>query len=368
MENIKRLQISRRQLIILGITSVSTTGHLITVSVLIGRAGRDAWLAWFITLILAVGVLWVIARLGEIYPGENLISIISRILPRPFGFLLGLAYVVFFLLALAVLLRTVTAFMVIGVLPDVPVWFVIVSFAFLGFYGVRKGVEAFLRVAEILFPLLIFFGIAASLRTMSEKDYHELLPILGAGWEPVFWGSLVTLGFFGELIGLTMYYPFLEERTKLFRLNLAILLATGVFFIGPITGVIAVFGLEQVLNLTFPTFSQLRSISIIGFVERIDSLAIFLMLAGSYVKIASIFYACNLAVATLFPLKANNIFLNITIAVGVSLMSMFIFYNYLALQYFVHNNYFKFGLLFGVVTPCLLLLIWWLKKIYSSRW
>ena len=147
------------------------------------------------------------------------------------------------------------------IFTETPRWVFIVIITLLTAYIVYLGRETLGRVNQIMLVVLVLFALSVALLTMAQdKDYSNLLPIMGNSITPVAKASLSVMGWFGEFVVMGMIFSYASVPRKLMKTGFYVALFTLIFFIGPITGPVALFGPEMAARMTFPTFSEVRYI------------------------------------------------------------------------------------------------------------
>jgi spore germination protein KB len=224
-------------------------------------------------------------------------------------------------------------------------------------YIVYAGLETMGRLTQIVLPVIVLFAVAVVFLTLGDnKDYNNLLPILGNGFSPVALGSLSIMGWFGEFVIMSMIFPYVQRPMKLIKTSIYAALITLVFFLGPITGPIAIFGPVEAARMEFPTFSELRYITAGSVLYRFDSIAILFWTTGLTIRIAIFFYGLSLGTAQALKLKSYRpIVIPFAWLIGVG--SVLFVKNYQELTDFLFHTYVPLNLIMGVAIPLLLLLV-----------
>jgi spore germination protein KB len=141
-----RVTISNVQTYMLGISSLTVTGHLLFIPAIINHAGRDSWL-----------------------------SVITALFP-------------------ALSIRGFGEFFTTAITPRTPILVYFSAIIILAVYAVRSGLEVLARTNAMFLLTMIPIGIVASILTHKDKDYRNFLPILEYGPEPMLLGALREAG------------------------------------------------------------------------------------------------------------------------------------------------------------------------------
>jgi spore germination protein KB len=249
------------------------------------QAGRDAWLclifAWFIDVLLAI----VYAYMGIRFPGQTMIEYSITILGKKLGKIVGLLFIVFFLLVSATLQRGLSLIIISAFFPNTPAEIILISSYIVIGYAVLKGIEVIGRVCEILGPIYLVSLIALFLLVIPEIKIDRLKPQLEFGLYPSLSAVPVILSFIGVCIIMGMYIPICNRPENGFIGKfIAVSLGCSMIIILKISG-IGVFGWPQAKNMISISLEVARNIHIGDFFQRVE--VIWLMTASGAAIIAS---------------------------------------------------------------------------------
>ena len=361
---IEKGRISNTQAAMLAITSLTIIGHLILLTVVIQQSRQDGWIASIAGTIFGLIGIIALVKLSQKFPGLTLIEILFKQFSWP-GKIIGVLYLLYFFIMVVLGTRLFAeAYNVI--MPETPMWAFIMVILLLAAFIVYKGLETMGRLNQIMLPILVIIAIAVTYLTLGEnKDYSNLLPIMGEGITPVAIGSLSVMGWFGEFVILGMILPYVQQPKKLVKTGVGVAVITLIFFLGPITGPIALFGAEQAAKMVFPTFSEVRYIQAGEVINRFDAIAVLFWTVGLMIRISLFFYGLSLGLAQSLKLNTYQplvIPLAWLIGVGTILFAE----NYAELDAFLFESYVPLNLLMGAVLP-LALYIWGMMKFNKWR-
>lgn len=348
-------RISNIQAAMLAITSLTIVGHLILLTLVISHSLRDGWIAAIIGTVLGLIGIIALVKLAQEFPGQSLVQLLFSHFSWV-GKIAGSLYLIYFYLMAALGTRLfIESYKLI--MKETPMWAFAALIISLTAYIVYLGLETLGRVNQIMLPTLVVIAIAVVFLTMGEhKDYSNLLPIMGNGIYPVAKGSITVMGWFGGFVIIGMVMPYITRPDKLVKTGIWTAVITLVFFLGPITGPIALFGVEQAKEMAFPTFSEVRYIVAGTVINRFDAIAVLFWTIGLMVHISLFFYGLSLGVAQVFKLKAHQ---PLVIPLGwlIGIGSLLFANNFTELTDFLFKSYIPLNLLMGVGLP-LLFLIW----------
>lgn len=356
----EKIKITPLQALMLGISSITVTGHLLFLSVIMNHSGRDSWIALLLAAGPSVVIGYFVAALAVRYPGQSLVQYSQTILGKWLGKLIALLFIIYFFHDATLSIRGFGEFFTTAVTPRTPIMVYLVCIVLLSVYAVRNGLEVMARTNQAFLVLMIIIGIVASAITHKDKDYLNFLPILEQGAAPVMTGMLTIVSLFSTILVLSMIFPYINHTKKLRRSSMFAMLILVLMFIGPVTGVVAIYGAERAMGLYFPSFQILRDIEV-GQLQRLDIIGIMLWSMGSYAKISTFLYASVVGIAQLFNLKEYK---SLAMPTGLLLVivSLLNSESLVGLYRFFSKTYPYYSVFFGLVLPCLLLIISSIRK------
>jgi spore germination protein KB len=352
---IEKGKISNIQAGMLAVTSLTIVGHLILLTVVISQARQDGWISSIIGTILGLIGIIALVKLLQSFPGLTLIEILFQHFSWV-GKVIGILYLVYFFI-MTILATRLFAEAYKKIMVDTPLWAFVIIILLLTTFIVYSGLETLGRLNQVMLPVLVIIAIAVVFLTMGkEKDYSNLLPILGNGFTPVAQGSLSVMGWFGEFVIMSMIFPYVQQPKKLVKTGVVAAIITLVFFLGPITGPIAMFGPVEAAKMTLPTFSEVRYIVAGEVINRFDAIAILFWTVGLMIRISIFFYGICLGTAQALKLTSYHP-LVIPFAWLIGVGAILFAKNYAELKEFLFQSYVPLNLLIGVVIPLFLLLV-----------
>jgi spore germination protein KB len=355
-------RISNIQAAMLAIMSLTIIGHLILLTVIFGESRQDGWIAAIIGTILGLIGVITLVKLSQKFPGLTLVEILFAHFSWV-GKVIGVLYLGYFYVMTVLAVRL---FVEVNkkVTEETPVVVFVAVILLLTAYIVYSGLETMGRLNQIMLPIVAIIAFVVVLLTLDRnKEYANLLPILGNGFSPVALGSLSIMGWFGEFVIMGMIFPYVQCPMKLAKTGIYTALITLVFFLGPITGPIAIFGPVEAAKMELPTFSEVRYITVGSVLYRFDTIAILFWTVGLMMRIAIFFYGLSLGTAQAFKLKSYRPIVS-PFAWLIGVGAILFVKNYQELTDFLFHTYVPLNLIMGVAVPLLLLLIapWIMKK------
>ncbi len=151
------------------------------------EAKRDAWIVDIISTIAGMGLVWLYTSIYSKYPEKNIVGITQSILGKVLGWPLGFVY---FMIYTFNATRTTSEFadlINVTFLQDTPNFVIQIIFYIAIIYVLFLGIETLGRIAEIIFPIVMFLIISIYIMIIASKqiDMKELLPVFQDGYKPI---------------------------------------------------------------------------------------------------------------------------------------------------------------------------------------
>lgn len=234
------------------------------------QAGRDAWLAVILAWLLDVLLALVYAYMGVRFPGENCVQYSMTIFGKRWGKLIGLGFILFFLIVSAYLMRGLTMYIRNVFLPNTPMEITLLCAYLTIAYIVRKGIEVIARMCEILGPVYLISFIVLFLLSIPSVQWIRLKPLLDQGVAPFISTTPLILTHFGICIAMGWYIALCNhpENGFLAKFSAVSMGALSVGFLMVLS--IGCFGVEQVRNMVNPGLELTRLIHISDYFERME--------------------------------------------------------------------------------------------------
>jgi spore germination protein KB len=296
-------KISGRQAVYLLVVTMLPVSFLFLPHLMYAEARRDAWLS--VILVTAFGLVAgeIIGRLAERFPNQTVIGYSRILLGKYLGWAIGLVFAVFYLYVGATALRGFSESVVINFLPWTPVAVFMVATVVVVVYMIRHGLEVLSRVNDLVLPLVLALVIVLLVLTVGvgAVKVENLTPILAEGTFPVVRGAVPAAAFSAMTFVMLMLAPFLVQPEETRAVITRAVLVVGFFQLLLVSASVAVLG-GLLEHTVFPVL-QLARLVVIGVIENIDLIILFLWILGGVLKVAVLHYCSTLATAQLLGLK-----------------------------------------------------------------
>ncbi|UOF92144.1 spore germination protein [Fodinisporobacter ferrooxydans] len=247
--------------------------------------GTASWQIPLLSGIWTAIFVFLIYRLYVRTEGASIFEVAYAYGGKFFGGLSSLIYTLFFLALGSLILREFTETVVATVLPGTPVSAVAIPFMLAILYIAYQGSEIFSRVGFIIAPI-VFVGIAIIfLLNTNWMNPNYLLPIEGWGMSSVIYNSFFRTSMYGELFILVLLIPSFRKKQEFRKVCFWSLGISIVALTLTILCYLMIFSSEEASRLPFPMFQISRMIYLGRFLQRIESIFIFLWVSSAVIKV-----------------------------------------------------------------------------------
>jgi len=224
---------------------VGTTAVLFTPFSTAVAAKQDGWMGSILATVYAAFIIYIVYRLGMLFPDKSLIEYLPLILGKVAGKILGVLYIIFlFYLTSSVLREAMAIFLGTGAYKFTPPIVLSIVLVIASTYGLLLGFEVISRTMGIYLVLIASFYVLTLCLAIPYMKLETLLPMGEAGFANIFKASLVPFAYRGELFLLAMVLPFMKSpREGFIAANIANILL-GILISFMVLTMIVVLGAE----------------------------------------------------------------------------------------------------------------------------
>lgn len=322
-------------------------------------AKQDSWVSFLIAGPINYFVLMIYLALNDRFPRMSLTQYAQKLIGVWAGKLLSITYIFFYLILSALVLRNISDFLGLSVLPQTPGWFINGTFMLVIVYGVFLGIETIARTGEILFTwgLVIIFIVLVSLT--NQFNFHNFEPILYQGLMRPIKGVYPILGFpIAEFVFFTSILPLVTKqgKPKLRKaLKLSVLCLTGASTIMTIF-LIGVMGVSEVTRSPFSVYDMAKYINIEEILVRVEILVAIVWIATVFMKLVLCVYVLTVTTAQVLGLKTYRP-LVMPYAIVIIPLSMLVYRNIAHTKEVTMGAWTLYSSVQGILFPLILLVI-----------
>ncbi|HBV98664.1 MAG: hypothetical protein JL50_17460 [Peptococcaceae bacterium BICA1-7] len=324
-------KISGRQAVFLITSTIFSTMVIFLPTFMIDIAKQDAWLAVFPTAVLGIATGNICARLGERFPGKNIIEYAPSIIGRLPGKAVGLIFITTFILLNSYIVREFAEIFLNIFMPETPMFIFIASILLVSSYTVLQGLEVLARANTI--TLIFYVVIIFTIVSLNLPNYmlDNLTPVLEFGPGRVIGSTYPATVFFAEAYMITMLAPYLDKQ----RQGRAVVF-WGVASAGFLLLVLMLAGLAALKceagRTQFIALSLARRISIGEFIERLDPLVMLMWMGGLLIKVTVFYYFTVTGLSSWLGTKGHKAFI-IPVGIVLAFMAGYLWDNNIEFRY-----------------------------------
>lgn len=331
------------------------------------KAKQDSWIAMSMAavagLVLTSLYLVVQRRAPEAGMGELLRIHFGKWI----GIALGCVYSAEFAYESMRNVRDVGELTSAALLQFTPKWIIMLFILLAAAYTASKGVEVFVRVVQLLFPVAAasYLIIVTLLFFSGLVRFDELLPIMENGPMPALkaaFPDLVSFPF-GQLVIMFAYWRLVSEKKRIAKITLLSQGGVSLFLIFMNALILCVIGPALAGATALPLLQAVQLIRLANFLERLDVIVTLLLFIGLYVKITALYIASILVFHSSTGIETRNLLLPIGLVIYV--MSFLepnnTFHIWLGLDVTL-----KFVPVFQIAIPLLMLIVG-VRKRYKNK-
>ncbi|KXS40371.1 MULTISPECIES: GerAB/ArcD/ProY family transporter [unclassified Candidatus Frackibacter] len=362
IDEIKKYQISNRQLFFIIINICVGTGILSLPRTISKVSRQDSWLS-----IIIGGFLWMIAifimyKLAKRFPNDTIIQYNDKILGSYLGKILSLIFIIYGVLTTAIITRLFITVLTTFVLPKTPIWITTAILLLTSYNLVSHGLKTLARLYEFLF-FILSPAFLLILPIFTRAELLNFQPFLGTGFMNIIEGSYITMfSYIGPEI-ILLIFPFIKEKNKALKsstLGLGVVTLTYLFIV---TASIGFYGVETLQFISWPTINLLKAVRI-PFFGRLEFVFMFIWIAIAFTTISSYFFMSSYGLTQLLHWEDQRYaaFILLPFIAEVAIIPKNI------LQVFDYTSLIAtIGVLLFFTTPLLLLIIAKLRGIKGER-
>ncbi|OCA87119.1 GerAB/ArcD/ProY family transporter [Pseudobacillus wudalianchiensis] len=275
------------QLILLAMTAIGLKNHVFAISPLIQTAGRDAWIAVLITMILAF--LWIplFLYVQKKTNRQPLLQWLRATIGDKATIVLAFVLIGYLIVMAAVTLRETITWANVMFLPETPAFFLVILFIFVCWVMGTTNLRTLSILNIFLLFFIIIFGFFVAIANIQYKNYFLLLPILEHGYAPIMKSLIFQASGVAEIFIFLLLQHKLDASLRV-RHYAAMIIILTVLTTGPLIGAIVEFGPIEAAKQRFPAYEEWGLVSLGSFIEHLDFLSIYQWMSGAFIRISLI--------------------------------------------------------------------------------
>ncbi|GFZ31073.1 hypothetical protein CSC2_15990 [Clostridium zeae] len=261
-----------------------------SISVLIKTTSTSAWYTTLISCITSIILFLCVSQLIRRYPNKNLVQIFDLVVGRFIGKTLSLIFIAYFIFYSGATIREFVEMLIAYILPYTQPSIILVVFLGVVIAYSYVGIEGIARMAYIGFFCVVVGLITILVLPYKLYDVSNLTPIGGYGIKVAFTMGLWRTSAYSEVIILAFIINCLHGYEQFKKVGLISLILSGIVIsIGTACSLMAFEYTQGSENLS-SLFQLSRVIYLSRFLQRIESIFIFIWVIASIINVSVTFY------------------------------------------------------------------------------
>lgn len=278
-------------------------------------SGNAGWLSAIGGAMLAMLAMFAITKLAKRHPGETIVEYVPALLgPKRWpiiglmiGFPIFIIFVVYWGISTTLVARMFGEVVIATVLTKTPLEIIILLMLGTAFVLVMYDEEVLARVNEILLPIIIVPILLIALSSLQSARLDNLLPLFQVSWGSLLKGIAITsFSYLGFEI-MTIFFARTEQTGKLMAGSLIGIAIPGIVYTLIALSGIAVFGVEELKLLAWPTLELVKTTAVPGLIlERLESAFLGVWVAAVFTTVGNLYYATSIMLQRMFKLRGHR--------------------------------------------------------------
>lgn len=250
--------------------------------------------------ILAIIISYFIVKLLKNFPGLDIIDISEYLGGKVFKNIVGMIFILYFLVSSSILLRNFCETLKIIYYPMTNIIFIIAMFIVAICTVNRLDFNASLKTNLLVLPLVLANMVFLFFANMNKFVPQKIFPIFGDGLFNTFILGIGNLASFGGITFLYFLPPFLKEPEKMKKIALLSIGISAIYLILCVSTLLFMFSFFIDTNEITPLYNATRYIEFGSFFQRLESVFLLIWILA---------FACYLSIVSKFSM---NIFKKLT--------------------------------------------------------
>ncbi|MFC4101588.1 GerAB/ArcD/ProY family transporter [Paenibacillus xanthanilyticus] len=273
-------------------------------------AGQNAWISMAVGAAAGTLVILVLLHLQRVSGDQDWTEMLLSRLGKWGGGALAVLYALIFAYESMRNVRDFGAMANGTILPQTPIWIVMLIVAAIACYAVAKGMNVVFRTIELFFPTVaLSYSTVALFFFISDLPHaHRLRPVLDQGIGQVLKHALPELiSFpFGQVVVFLLFWKHAKEPRRAMKVSLTAYGIVSLFLTAMSALTLSIIGADVAKIVSYPFLEAVQLIHIADFLERLDIFVTLVIFLGLFVKLSMFYLASNVIVSRLTGLSPRT--------------------------------------------------------------
>ncbi len=252
--------------------------------------------------IIVVILGYLIFRLLKNFPGLDIIDISELIGGKVFKNIIGIIFMVYFLVSSSMFLRNFSESMKVIYYPMTDIFFILSFFIIAMCFVNRLDFNASSKTNLIVVPIVLVAIIFLFATNMKQFTPQRMFPILGDGIFNTFILGIGNISAFGGIVYLYFLPPLLKKPEKMKQIALISIGITAIYILISVATLLFIFSFFITTDEITPLYNATRYIELGSFFQRLESIFLIIWILA---------FACYLSTISKFSIlilkKVTNV-------------------------------------------------------------
>lgn len=309
-------KISNIQIRALIISTVVGVGVLSLPHQLTNAMDKDGWIAIILSTILTIPMLVIINAIFKDNPGKDFFEIGTLALGKPIFTLCSIIYILYYIAAAAYISRLLGDLIKGFLMENTPIQIIIFLFLLSISYAAISEIDVVARIAYLIYPLVLGFGMIVILLSLPGADIASILPLFQSDIKQLPEGLSAGLFSFIGFDILIFSIPFAEEKERVLKTSISAVIIVGVLYLLIFFATMTNLSLQHIQSDPYPVLMIAKLIDLPGlFLQNLDGLIMAIWVIVIYSTMVPIFYSAGKIFSKMFKTKSHKIFILILIPI-----------------------------------------------------
>lgn len=244
--------------------------------------------------ILAILFSYLVVKLMQNFGGSDLIDISQYLGGNVLKNIIGIIFILYFLISSSILLRNFCESIKIIYYPMTDIVFIVALFVIAVCVANRLDFNASLKTNLLIVPLVLASIVFLFAANMNKFVPQRAFPIFGDGLFETFVLGLSNLSAFGGIAYLYFLPPYLKEPKKMKKIAILSIGITAIYLIICVATLLFMFSFFINTNEITPLYNATRYIEFGSFFQRLESLFLLIWILA---------FACYLSITSKFSMS-----------------------------------------------------------------
>ena len=195
---------------------IVTLSHLILTlpKTIIQSQGSSSILNIMYVSIIVLIIIFFITKLYKNFRGKDILDISSFLLGRWFKFIIGLAFIAYYIFAASLLVSNTSENLKTMYFHNTPISFIVLFILLAAGFINKLGPKAVIKCNLIIVPPIIVILVLIFLANSRNLSFTQIFPILGYGAKNTFVNGLSNIYAFSSISFLCLIMPLLKDYKR----------------------------------------------------------------------------------------------------------------------------------------------------------